>query len=101
MENKIQFELNKLDEMVTVKNDFNRTTPIEPKTKYGKNKYFVDYWIQLQLDFYDYFDVVRDELETMDITKQSMVDEMERAIDKQRERIFKMRIQEQLAKQKL
>jgi hypothetical protein len=94
METKIQFELNKLEKMREVKNRFENLIPTEPKTNYGRNKYFVEYWIELQIEFYDKFEIARDELESMTITKQSMIDEMQRAVEHQQRRVFNMRIQE-------
>lgn len=95
METKIQFELNKLNEMREVKNRFENLIPIEPRTNYGRNKYFVEYWIELQIEFYDKFEIARDELETMTVTKQSMIDEMQRAIEYQQRRVFNMRMKQE------
>ena len=91
-ENQVEFELKKLESMRGVKDAFKRYAPEEPKGRNGRNQYFFDTWIELQTSFYDKFDIARDELENMDITKESMVNEMSRAIDNQSRYIVKMRI---------
>ena len=91
-EKQIEFQFNKLESMRAIRDAFKMNAPEEPKGRNGRNQYFFDTWIELQTSFYDKFSIVRDELETMNITKESMVYEMTRAIDNQSRDIIKMRI---------